>query len=141
MSKIFMPEVSPDDRKRLLQQNADSIQDTEYLKALSPEELDIKREQLTENAIKFSELEDEKKEVMREFKEKMDPLSRANKELLTEIKTRQSKVNGILYHMANHEEGMMETYDEGGELVASRRLRPDEKRQTIFSLPKTATGL
>lgn len=136
MSKIFMPELAPGERKMILQQNADNIEQTEYLKALSPEELDVKRETLTENAIKLSEFEDEKKEAMQEFKLKMDPLAKANKELLTEIKTRQAKVDGTLYHLANHEEGMMETYDENGEMIASRRLRPDEKRQTIFSVNK-----
>jgi len=98
----------------------------------------VKREQLTENAIKLSEFEDEKKEAMQEFKLKMDPLSKENKSLLTEIKTRQAKVEGTLYHMANHEDAMMETYDENGEMVASRRLRPDEKRQNLFALNKAS---
>jgi choline dehydrogenase-like flavoprotein len=138
MSKLFMPEVSAEQRKLLLQQNADSIEQTDYLKPLSPDELDIKREILTENAIKLSELEDEKKEAMQEFKSQMDPLAKANKELLTEIKTRQAKFFGHLYHMANHEDGMMETYDDNGELVASRRLRPEERRQNLFALPKAA---
>jgi gas vesicle protein len=138
MSRIFMPDVSPETRKQLLQQNADSIEQTEYSKPLSNEELDIKREQLTENAIRLSEYEDEKKEAMAEFKHKMDPLARENKQLLTEIKTRQAKVHGALYHMANHEDGMMETYDDNGELIASRRLRPDEKRQNLFAIPKAA---
>ncbi|GAA4328308.1 hypothetical protein GCM10023184_18120 [Flaviaesturariibacter amylovorans] len=123
-----------------MQQNADSIEVTEYLKPLSPEELDLKRETLTDNAIKLSEMEDKKKEVMAEFKRDMDPLAQANKALLTEIKTRQAKVFGQLYHMANHEEGMMETYDENGELVGSRRLRPNERRQVLFTIPKTANG-
>lgn len=131
-----MPELSPDERKMILQQNADSIEQTEYLKPLTQEEMDVKRETLTNNAIKLSELEDAKKEVVQGYKQQMDPLAKANKEILTEIKTRQAKVNGTLYHMANHEEGMMETYDDFGELVFSRRLRPEEKRQNLFSLPK-----
>ncbi len=76
MSKTFMPEVSQETRKQLLEQNADSIEVTEYFKPLTNEDLDIKREQLTDNAIKLSEFEDEKKEVMSEFKAKMDPLSK-----------------------------------------------------------------
>lgn len=138
MGKIFMPDVAPETRKQLLQQNADSIEQTDYLKPLTTEELDIKREILTDNAIKLSEMEDQKKEIVQEFKLKMDPLAKENKTLLTEIKTRQAKIEGTLYHLANHEEGMMETFDDNGEMIASRRLRPDEKRQNIFSLSKTA---
>ncbi len=138
MSKVFMPEVQQETRKQLLQQNADSIEQTEYLKPLTNEDLDIKRETLTDNAIKLSEFEDEKKDIMADFKLKMEPLSKENKMLLTEIKTRQARVSGTIYHMANHEEGMMETYDDNGEMISSRRLRPDEKRQNIFSLTKAA---
>jgi hypothetical protein len=38
--------------------------------------------------------------------------------------------------LANHEDGMMETYDNEGYLISTRRLRPEEKQGTIFSLPK-----
>ncbi|MBS1915698.1 MAG: hypothetical protein JST87_05435 [Bacteroidetes bacterium] len=138
MSKIFMPELSAEERKRILEENCDSREATKYLKQLTPDELDQRREQVTDNAIQLGELEEEKKEAMAEFKSKIDPLVKQNKFILREIKTRQSEVSGILYHMANHEEGMMETYDESGEMIASRRLRPEEKQQKLFSISKTA---
>lgn len=136
--KIFMPEVSQETRLQLLQQNADHIEETTYFKPLTPDELDLRRELLTDNAIKLSEYEDEKKEIMNDFKTKMDPLAKQNKKLLTEVKTRQAEISGVLYLMANHDDGMMETYDANGELVSSRRLRPEEKQKNIFALSKTA---
>lgn len=136
MAKLFMPEMQSDQRLLLLQQNADSIEETTYYKPLTADELDLRREQLTDNAIKLSEYEDEKKEVMQDFKAQMDPLAKQNKKLLTEVKTRQAEVTGALYLMANHDEGMMETYDAAGELISARRLRPEEKQQNIFSLKK-----
>lgn len=139
MGKIFMPDASDRDRKTLLEENADKIEKTDYLKPLSPEDLDIRRETLTDNAIALSEMEDEKKDTMADFKAKMDPLTKHNKLLLSEIKTRQAKCEGTLYHMANHEEGMMETYDETGEMILSRRLRPEEKQKTIFAALKTGS--
>lgn len=132
MSKIFMPEVTAEYRKQLLEGNADKIENTTYLRPLTADELDIKREQLTENCIKLSEYEDEKKEAMAEFKTKMDPLVKSNKWLLGDIKTKQTSVTGILYHIANQDDGMMETYDEHGEMVSSRRLRPEEKQGKLF---------
>lgn len=136
MSKLFMPEIEPQQRLLLLQQNADHIEETTYYKPLTADELDLRREELTDNAIKLSEHEDEKKEIMGEFKVKMDPLIKRNKKLLSECKTRQAEIVGALYYMANHDDGMMETYDAAGELIASRRLRPDEKQKNIFSLAK-----
>lgn len=136
MSKTFMPEIDPQQRVMILQQNADHIEEATYYKPLTQDELDARRELLTDNAIKLSEMEDEKKEIMQGFKSKMDPLAKENKKLLTEVKTRQAEINGNLYYMANHEEGIMETYDENGEFISSRRLRPEEKQKNIFSLSK-----
>lgn len=136
--KTFMPDLPLKERQILLSENADKVETTTYFKPLSQEELDLRREKLTDNAITLSEYEDQKKEIMDDFKEKMKPLAEENKQILTEVKTRQAKVEGTLYHLANHDEGFMETYDEQGELVSSRRLRPDEKQQKLFSITKTA---
>jgi len=139
MQQIFFMEgiatMDEKARKQILGDNAHKVEGgIKYLKVLSPEELDIKRETLTDNAITLSEQEDELTGIKAGYKAKMDPLRKANKELLGEIKTKQTQVEGTLYHIANHDSGMMETYDELGSLVSSRRLRPDEKQATLFNL-------
>ena len=134
--KQFMPEVSAKDRTILMQDNALKVDQTTYQKNLTPEELAARREDLADNCIKLNQFEDELKEIKDGFKSKMDPLKTANKILLTEIKTTQSTVDGILYHIPNHDEGMLETYDSEGMLVLSRRLRPEEKQGNVFSTMK-----
>jgi len=136
--KQFMPDLSVKERLMVMQENAAKVEQTSYQKTLSPDELAARREDLADNCIKLNQFEDELKEVKDDFKVKMDPLKQTNKTLLTEIKTKQSTVDGTLFHMANHEDGMMETYDNDGVLISSRRLRPEEKQGSIFSLGKTA---
>lgn len=136
MAKQFMPELSQKERLMIMQENAAKIEQTTYQKSLSAEELAARREDLADNCIKLNKFEDELKEVKDDFKIKMDPLKSANKTLLTEIKTKQTEVDGTLFHMANHDDGMMETYDNEGYLISSRRLRPEERQGTIFSLSK-----
>lgn len=133
-----MPEITPKERTMLLQENASKIEQTTYQKSLTADELAARREDLADNCIRLNQFEDELKEVKDDFKIKMDPLKNNNKVLLTEIKTKQSTIEGTLYHLANHDHGMMETYDNEGMLISSRRLRPEEKQGTIFSLGKTA---
>lgn len=133
----FMPESAPKDRLMVLQESAAKVEQTTYQKSLSADELAARREDLADDCIKLNQFEDELKEIKDGFKDKMDPLKAANKLRLTEIKTKQSTVDGTLYHIANHDAGMMETYDNEGFLVSSRRLRPEEKQGTIFSLGKT----
>lgn len=133
-----MPDANPKDRLVLLQENATKVEQTTYQKSLTQDELSARREDLADNCIKLNQIEDELKEIKDEFKSKTDPLKSTNKTLLTEIKTKQSTVDGTLFHLANHEDGMMETYDQYGYLISSRRLRPEEKQGTIFSIAKTA---
>lgn len=135
-----MPEcTSAKERTMLLQDNAAKVEETTYQKNLSQDELAARREDLADNCIKLNQFEDELKEVKDGFKVKMDPLKVVNKTLLTEIKTKQSTIDGILYHVSNFEDSMMETYDAEGMLISTRRLRPEEKQANIFSLAKTST--
>lgn len=136
--KQFMPELTAKERLMIMQENAAKVQQTTYQKALTADELAARREDLADNCIKLNSLEDDLKVVKDDFKIKMDPLKTTNKTLLTEIKTKQTSIDGTLFHLANHEDSMMETYDNEGYLIESRRLRPEEKQGNIFSLTKAA---
>lgn len=138
MSKTFMPELPTEQRLRLLQDNCDSHDETTYYRDLTPEEMDVRREQLSDNLIKLSEYEDNLTEIKDEFKEKMNPLKVSNKVILTEVKTRKAEIHGTVFNIADHDNGIMESYDETGEFISSRRLRPDEKQKQLFPLRKTA---
>lgn len=127
-----MPEVEPKQRLQLLKDNCDSHEETTFYKDLTPLELDIKRETLTENLIKISHQEDILDEAKAIYKMHADPLKKANKELLIEVKTGKSSVKGMLFNFADHENGIMETYDEMGDFVQSRRLKPEEKQARLF---------
>jgi hypothetical protein len=134
MPKQFMPDVRPDHRLQLLKDNCDAKETTNYYKDLSQEDLDMKREQLTSNMIKYSDYEDDLTGIKEEYKMKMDPLKKHTKELLSQVKTRKELVEGTLYHIADHEASVMETFDENGDFVSSRRLRPDEKQPKLFPI-------
>lgn len=134
----FMPDASRQQRISVLQDTAAKTEVTNYIKPLSQEELDGMRENLAENFIKLNDLEEDKREVNADFKRKMDPISQANKILLSDIKTKQTTVLGTLYHLADYDNSMMVTYDESGEFISSRRLKPDEKQGGLFTMRPAA---
>jgi len=141
MAKIFMPEVDPKNRLRLLQDNCDSHEQTTYLKDLTQEELDAKRETICNNAIAVSGLDEDLKAAKDNYKAKSAPLKEESKILLSEVRTRRTKVNGTLYNIADHESNMMEQYDENGELVATRRLKAEEKQGRLKVVPAPAKAV
>lgn len=140
MAKVFAPELPADERLNALRNNADKIETTTYEKELTTEELDAKREEFVDNSIAVSKLEDELAEKKKEYKNKIEPIKLVNRMLQHEVKTKKKEVKGQLFHMANHADSMMETYDESGELVASRRLRPDEKQVRMQVVERKAVG-
>jgi hypothetical protein len=137
MSKIFEPGLSPEERLRVLRDNHDS-ELTKYFKQLSQHEMDQRREVLAENSIQHFELSEQLKEVKGEFKEKMEPLIRDNHKLMQEIKTGQALVEGEIFFVPDHDNSMMETYNSDGEMISSRRLKPEEKQQRISFLKPAA---
>lgn len=127
------------ERLRLLNQNCDSKETTPYIRNLTQDELDFKRETHVDNCIELDRLNDELKVVKAEFKEKMEPVAVENKKLLRQIKTRQEELTGTIFNFVDFEEGMMNTYDENGDFVGSRRLKPEEKQlKAPFPLAKAA---
>lgn len=132
MQKTMFNDLPESERLRLLIDNCDSRDETSYMKDLSDEELDIKREKLTENTIQYFSLDEELKEMSAAFKKRMDPLKKENRAICEQVKTRKEEVNGTLFHFADHEQSIMNTYDERGEFVSSRRLRPEEKQGKLF---------
>ena len=131
----FREDLSREERIGILQTNAERIEQGEYWVPLEGEDLDGKREAFANISITVNQLEREKKDFMEDFKARMKEPKEKQEALLDEIDQRQERRNGKLYHMINYEASTMDSYDEDGWLIASRRLRPDEKRSSkIFNL-------
>ncbi|MFC7347272.1 hypothetical protein ACFQO9_11140 [Chryseobacterium zhengzhouense] len=132
--QLFPPNMSAKDKLDNLQAMAYSTEETSYFKILTQEELDERRETLTENVIKISDLEFEKKQLTEEIKAKQKPMQVQNLEIMQTLKTKSEKIEGVLYHVDDQEAGMMYSYDVNGDFISSRRLKPNERQGSMFKL-------
>lgn len=139
MDKFLHQNYAPEERARILRDSADfTEEDSKYIRTLTPEELDMEREQLSDNCIQRSEIEDEKKVAMKVYKDRLDPLNDHIKESLQKIKTKQEEIVGNLHGFKDHDAGMVYFYDDLGEMVYSRRLRPSEIQKTVMAALREA---
>lgn len=139
MSEIFMPDATPSERLQALKNHADKIEENaSYERELSEDELSGKRETFVDNSINVCKLEDELNAVKKAYKGKIEPIKTANRGLQYEIKTKRTTEKGALYHLANHESGYMETYNDSGEMIGKRRLRPEERQARLYIPPAAA---
>ncbi len=139
----FAPTLSDHERIQVMQDTAEKVEETEYLVPLTQEDLDIKREQFTDNSIWLGNENVKIKEAVSLHKDSIKPKATENAKLLQEITTKQEVKTGIIYHIADYDNSLMVTYDQQGDFVSSRRLRPDEKKgQSKLFIPsniKTGT--
>jgi len=86
----FMPELADDqDRLQYMAEVAIKAEVTDYRVHLTPDELDQRREQFTNNSIYLKEEADKFNEKKAEYKEIIKPKAMENEQLLDEIVTQQ----------------------------------------------------
>lgn len=134
MKELFTPDMPQAEREMILAQHAFKIENTDYYLPLTPEELTDKKDIFFTNASEINKLEEKLKLVTSDLREQLKGIKGINGSLLSEIRTGQKLVTGKLYQVANYDTSMMETFTASGEMLSSRRLRPEEKQGNVFSI-------
>ena len=80
-----------------LKNNCDKIEEKGYMKRFSPQELAQMKEELSEASILINDVEEEKKETMKDFKARLEPLTDERKRLLTGLKNKAEHVTESCY--------------------------------------------
>lgn len=141
MSKTMFADVPIHLRESVLRDNCVNQEASTYLKDLTPEELDIKRETLHASLSKMFRIQEEAKNTAAGFKAQIKPLSEECHVLVGQVDTGKEEVTGMLFDFPDFEASVMNTYDEKGEFVQSRRLTPKEKQlRAPFPLAVAGNG-
>lgn len=132
---------SPEEIKEILNANADSVEETQYFRRMTHQELLDAKEKHTAACIDIANLEEQKKVAMTQFKSELDPLKDEAKGLLSKLQHKGEIVKGKVFKMIDWEEGMVGLYSESGELVSSRPMMESERQTNIIgSIRPTGTG-
>ena len=131
-SEEFFEGRSPNEIKRILEDNADRIEEQEYFVPFTEDQLQAERENFTARSIELAAIDDEFEKIKQEFKLKMKPVINAKMAHLKNLRTKGVLQVGNVYLLANQEEGYMYKYNSDGIMIEKRRLRPDEKVNTTL---------
>lgn len=122
------------EREEFLKNHADSILENEqFFVRLEGEDLADIREQHTNSAIALSHLEEEFDRIKTEYKGKMKVVKAEMGVQMQTLKQNGEWKRGTLFGCADHTLGIMQFFDQEGNLVNSRRLLPSERQITIFN--------
>lgn len=126
--------VPLEDRAQVLEDSCDAVEDVTYSKPFTPEELALKREQLTDASIKIADIEEEKKQVMDGFKERLKPLQTQKEDAIKALRDKSQTVTEKCYKFFDEDTKTVGFYNSEGNLVNSRPAFKQELQKTIFSV-------
>lgn len=129
--------LSEADIKLVLDSEADSVEEGTYVRELTPEELLAYKELFAEKSMQQAQILDELKSIKDEFKEKLKPIAKEISGALQAIKFKAVECVGRQYKVADHEGQMIYTIDQKGDVINSRRMKPEE-RQYFLKPAKSA---
>ena len=124
-------DIALEERAGFLEDNCDAVEEVTYSRAFEPEELALKREQLTDASIKIADIEEEKKEVMDGYKEKLKPLQTQREDAIKALRDKSQTVTEKCYKFLDEETKMVGFYNKEGNLVSSRPAFQKELQKTI----------
>lgn len=132
--KFLFQNETPEERKRSLQNTADSVlKEKKFYKKLDSDELIQRRKMFTDKSLMLSDLEEEKKELVKDFKEQMDPIKKEVKAMGTEIRTGHAQFEGNLYGFIDETTLMVYFYSESGELIETETRPANQDELGLFS--------
>jgi phenylalanyl-tRNA synthetase alpha subunit len=127
---------NPQEMVNFLSDNCDSIEQKGYMKRFSPEQLLKMKEELSETAIEINDLQEAKKEAVKEFGSQLKPLLEEKKMILKGLKHKSEHVMERCFKFIDEEKREVGFYSETGELIESRPAYADELQMNIFQVIK-----
>ena len=124
-------------RADYLQTHADKIEEGEYFVSYGEEEMQQVQSDLADAAIKLESAKNEFEELKARHKALMEPFRRDYRTAIGNLRNQGEMVKGKLFLFADQEAKIMNFYDTHGDLIKSRRLKPEERQMTILNT-KTA---
>ena len=137
---LFNGQETPEEIRRILGENSEGKEDVTYPKYLTEEELTQVREAYTNRLVEVEEFDEELATAKKVHKDAVAPLKAENKEDLRTLRKKYKEVNESVWKMQDFKGGMIELVNDRGEVVSSRRMKPEEKQGNVFNMRARAVN-
>lgn len=111
MEKALFQEYPLEERKQMLEDNADEIVEKSYTRKFNSTERNIRRARNSEIDLELEEIDQKLKQFKEQIKNEREPLVTEKKRILDEIKSDGEFVKGKVYKMVDTEKREVHFYD------------------------------
>lgn len=122
---------SEESRLQLFRDNCFSEDVRTFLEPFTEDEKIDLKDDLASSNIKLARIRTKFDTVKAEYKGQIDPLKKDIAQTVSMLSSGHKEVTKRIFLMQDHENDKMITYDEDGNFVESRRLKPEERQMTI----------
>lgn len=141
MEKAIFQNYPLEERKQMLEDNADEITEMSYTKKFHSAERNIRRARNSEIDLILEGLDEEMKSLKENIKSRRKPLEEEKKKILDELRSDGEFIRGKVYKMVDIDERMVYFYDEEGNRIDSRRMTNSDRQIAMkFNNAKTGTN-
>jgi len=130
--------LSRHEKAEFLRTNATNIREGNYFRRFTEEDLNQRKDTLVDTCIQIDIKEDQFADLKKTWGDEIKAIKKERSNLTTVIKQQGEDAEGEIFEFADHESGYMISFDIDGNEINRRRLRPEEKQQTLFVTSKTA---
>lgn len=139
MQQTLFQNYPPEERRQLLEDNADEILEMNFTRKFSGTEKNIRRARNSEIDLELEELDEKLKKYKDEIKLKRDPLVEEKKRILAEIKADGEFIKGKVHKMIDRDNREVGFYDEEGNLVEQRKMTKEDRQVSMKFASRTGT--
>jgi hypothetical protein len=137
-SEIYFGKT-PNEKLDLLKANCKTAEKQQVKVFFSEDDLAEMKSRLSESSIERNNLEDELSDIGKGLRGKIKSETKTIKNLLLYLKNKYEYQEQEVFDFDDQESGMMLTYNCQGDLINSRKLRPNERQTSIIDFKsKTA---
>lgn len=133
---LFSGNESPEEVQRILIDHAEGSESMQIQRLLTEDELIELREEFVNNNLDIKRENEVLANAKKVHKDAIKPMVTSNKEILSTLNSKHKEVNEKVYRLPNFETGFMEYVNLSGEVVFTRRLKPEEKQGRVFPMAK-----
>lgn len=133
-----LKDLSAEERQTVLLGEAVSAEEQVYMKTLTPEELHIKREEMSNASILLDQLQADFKVVKDAHKQEITPIALKRRTALEAIRLKAVPITGKVWMIADHDNKMMHSVVDDGSVLGSRPMLPEERQYRMPTALKQA---
>ena len=128
MESLILQDQPLQSRVRFLMDSSEGVEEKTFVRAMDEAELTAQRISLQEIVDTICRVEDEAKEVKKQYSDQLKSLNKQKREILRNLKQGGVEVTEATYKLVEREENAVGYYSKTGQLIYQRPIMPEEKQ-------------